>query len=95
MGENEQPLKFTIIFYFSLTNFYPMDDDGWILLILGALGLLTLASILMGKPQVTVGASVPPSVLQPVISNEETWNWTDWQGKQRSIEIHRTVKTGG
>lgn len=70
-----------------------MDDDGWLILILGALGLLALASIIMRPP--TAQAAATPKPLQPAISNEETWHWTDWQGKQRSIEIHRTVKTDG
>jgi hypothetical protein len=72
-----------------------MDDDGWLLLILGAFGLLALASIFMNKPAIIQGVSAPAKVLQPVISNEETWHWTDWQGKSRNIEIHRTVKTDG
>jgi hypothetical protein len=25
------------------------------------------------------------------VSNAETWNWTDWQGKQRSITVRRDV----
>lgn len=26
-------------------------------------------------------------------SNEETWEWVDWQGKQRSITVHRNATT--
>ena len=70
-----------------------MDEDGWLILILGALGLLALASFL-SKPAVSVKAEPTlAKVLQPVISNEEVWNWRDWQGHNRSITIHRTVKT--
>jgi len=70
-----------------------MDDDGWLILILGALGLLALASYLMNKPSVTQTVPAPAKTLQPVISNEEVWQWQDWQGKSRSITINRTVKT--
>jgi len=73
-----------------------MDDDGWLILVLGALGLLALASVLMNRSTTAQSVvSSPAKTLQPVISNEETWEWTDWQGKHRSIEIHRTVKTDG
>lgn len=70
-----------------------MDNDGWLILILGALGLLALASLLM-KPA-SAQVAVASKVLQPVISNEETVEWRDWQGRDRSITIHRTVKTDG
>lgn len=72
-----------------------MDDDGWLLLILGALGLLALASAFMNKPSITQGVATQPPTLQPVASNEETWEWQDWTGKSRSITIHRTVKASG
>jgi hypothetical protein len=72
-----------------------MDDDGWLILILGALGLLALASALMNKPSVTQTVSAPAKTLQPIMSNEETWKWQDWTGKSRSITIHRIVKTNG
>jgi len=71
-----------------------MDDDGWLVLILGALGLLALASFIAGKPP-AASAPTKTTVLQPIISNEETWNWIDWQGRNRSVTIHRTVKTDG
>jgi hypothetical protein len=72
-----------------------MDDDGWLILILGALGLLALASYLMNKPSVTQTVPAPAKTLQPVMSNEETIEWRDWQGRDRSIIIHRTVKANG
>lgn len=27
------------------------------------------------------------------VSNAETWQWTDWQGKQREITVHRDVRS--
>lgn len=63
-------------------------------MILGGLGLLALASWVLGRqPSAAVGQPIAPRSLQPVISNEETWEWKDWTGKNRSITIHRTVKT--
>ena len=29
------------------------------------------------------------------VSNEETWTWVDWQGKERSITVHRNVNATG
>jgi len=26
------------------------------------------------------------------VSNEETWEWIDWQGLQRSITVHRNMR---
>ena len=25
-------------------------------------------------------------------TNEETWEWTDWQGRQRNVTVHRKVQ---
>lgn len=72
-----------------------MDDDGWLILILGALGLLALASYLTNKPPTAQATPAPARVLQPVISNEETWEWTDYAGRHRRIEIRRIVKADG
>ena len=36
----------------------------------------------------------PPS-RQPVMVNKETWEWTDWKGRPRSITVHREVRQLG
>lgn len=30
--------------------------------------------------------------LKQVQENEETWEWVDWQGRERKITVHRQVK---
>lgn len=66
------------------------------MLILGGLGVLALISFFRGsQPSATVGAPVESKAIQPVISNEEEWDWIDWRGVHRSVTIHRTVKANG
>lgn len=40
----------------------------------------------------------PPTQTQtykPAAVNKETWEWTDWKGRKRTITVHREVKTLG
>lgn len=33
----------------------------------------------------------PIQGFQPVAMNEETWEWQDWKGRNRSLKVHRKV----
>ena len=68
--------------------------DGDILLILGLIGLGILALFRSKPPETTISKAVV-ALPKSVISNEETWKWVDYKGRQRSISIHREVKVSG
>ena len=68
-------------------------EDGDILLILALIGLGILA-LFKSQPPPTI---IPSTIVatKPVISNEETWKWTDYKGRKRTISIQREVKVHG
>ena len=69
-------------------------EDGDILLILGLIGLGILALFKLKPPETAISKAVAV-IPKSVISNEETWKWVDYKGRQRSISIHRDVKVHG
>ena len=56
--------------------------SGVALLVVG-LGVLALFLFMRAKER------KPPPAQS---TNEETWEWTDWQGRQRNVTVHRQVK---
>lgn len=64
-----------------------MDDFQLGLLVLGGLALvggLAVAVLVLTKPP------------KPTITkNEETWEWTDWQGRKRTLTAYRKVQSSG
>lgn len=62
-----------------------MSDDG--IIILGALGLLALIIIARSR-----SGAVSSSQNKPLAVNSETWEWTDWKGRPRTITVHREVR---
>lgn len=36
--------------------------------------------------------AVVSSATKPTMTNLETWEWTDWKGRKRTITVHREVK---
>lgn len=63
-----------------------MDDFQWGLLILGGIavvGSLGLAYLVLTQPVSS----------QPVaMKNEESWEYTDWRGRRRTLTGHRKVE---
>lgn len=67
------------------------DGDGWFWLLIAFAGLAVAINLFRGsQPSPTLGVKASPV---QTMENEETWEWIDWEGNKRSIEIHRTVKT--
>lgn len=64
-----------------------MDDFQWGLLILGGIAIvggIGLAALFLTQN---------PSTSKPTsIKNEESWEWTDWRGRQRTLTGHRKVE---
>lgn len=60
--------------------------------------VLFLAGVAVGGLVVfSLLSRLPPWPLQepsqsPRLVNKETWEWTDWKGRKRSITVHREVK---
>ena len=69
-------------------------EDGDLILILGLIGLGILALFKLKPPEATISKAVIASP-KPLITNSETWKWTDYKGRKRSISIHREVKVNG
>ncbi len=64
-----------------------MDDFQWGLIILG--GVAVVAGIGLGA-LILIQSSTAP---QPsAIKNKESWEWTDWRGRQRTLIGHRKVE---
>jgi len=67
-------------------------EDGDLLLILGLIGLGILALFRYKPPESAVSTAVVATPAPaPLITNSETWKWTDYKGRSRSISIHREV----
>jgi len=69
-------------------------EDGDLILILGLIGLGILALFMSKPPEATISKAVVAAP-KPLITNSETWKWTDYKGRKRSISIHREVKVNG
>ena len=72
-------------------------DKTWA--VVGLIGTALFLGWLVGKsqsPQAPAAAYrlqrlEPESSNTPLLSNEETWEWTDWKGRERKLTVHRTV----
>jgi len=69
-------------------------EDSDLLLILGLIGLGILALFKLKPPETAISKAVIAAPM-PLITNSETWKWTDYKGRKRSISIHREVKMNG
>jgi len=60
-------------------------DDWWVLVFLG-IGIAVGITIMMKMPSQSLPAN-------PVVyENEDVFEWTDWEGKERKLVRHRKVK---
>ena len=58
-------------------------------------GLIALAIYLSRRVDSTgysLSPVMPAGQLSPVVTNAESWEWTDYKGQARKITVHREVK---
>lgn len=58
----------------------------------GPLGLWNFPLMAMIMSLVQGGARQSRGSLTPVMKNDETWEWTDYKGRDRKLVISREVK---
>jgi len=82
-----------------------MDSEDAFLLLAGAIvGGLAVYMLLFRRQtysqpqrycQPQINTKPETNVYRPVAVNKETWEWTDWKGRHRTITVHREVKQLG
>ncbi len=73
-----------------------MDSGDAFLLLAGAIVGGLAVYMLFFRPLTYDQPPIPEArVYKPVAVNKETWEWTDWKGRPRSITVHREVKQLG
>ena len=69
-----------------------METKDLLLIGLGILGVVLVGALLLSKGGQGATYMVPNRFGMQEAENEETLEWTDWRGVQRTLTIHRKVK---
>jgi len=65
------------------------ERDFWLILLGLAIGV-PVGIVIIQHLSKSTSVAVEDVAVKP-IHNTETWMYQDWQGKERKIEVHRTV----
>ena len=58
----------------------------------GPLGMWSFPLLTMLMSVFQGGTEPAKKSLSPIVTNDETWRWTDYKGRKRELTIQREVK---
>ena len=70
-----------------------MNDEEGVLIFFAGVAVGCLASYFLPRLLSQEQPQAPRNA--PAAVNKETWEWTDWKGRKRSITVHREVRYAG